>query len=240
MTLKLAFATEQDAFRIAEIHMAAFATNGMLLAQFPTHSIQEGLRNSIARKAADDIRDPYTAVLLVQDTELNHETISFAKWSLPASTSENESPWKWPEGTRHDILDQWTERVENAKKKVLGDDCCYRTTSMFCNPPQPKTMYAPLAYNILGLAFIATHPQHERRGAATMVIKWALDKCSKERIPAYLEATPKSWALYKKLGFTLEERISMTFDDGSVYEEIGYLFRPGVGELGEAPQVRTE
>lgn len=64
MTLKLTFATERDASHIADIHMAAFATNEMLLAQFPSPAIREGLRNSIACKAADDIRDPHTLCFL--------------------------------------------------------------------------------------------------------------------------------------------------------------------------------
>ncbi|KAL9611614.1 MAG: hypothetical protein Q9167_003729 [Letrouitia subvulpina] len=196
---------EPDASRIADIHMAAFAANGMLLAQFPSPLVREGLRNSIAGKAANDIRDPHIAVLLVKDTELNDETISFAKWGLPSSTPENEAPWIWPEGTRFDILNYWTEKVESAKENGLKDKSCYR------------------------LAYIATHPFHERRGAATMLIRWALDRCIKERVPAYLESTPTAWALYQRLGFTPKETISMTFDDGSVYEEVGYLFRPGAG-----------
>ena len=129
MTLKVTFATESDASTIADIHMAAFATNGMLLAQFPTPHIREGLRKSVEGKAADDIRDPHTVVLLVKDTELNDEPISFAKWNLPSSTSENEAPWRWPEGTRLDILGPWTEKVEGAAKHVLGDEPRYRTFS---------------------------------------------------------------------------------------------------------------
>lgn len=78
----------------------------------------------------------------------------------------------------------------------------------------------------LDLAYTATHPFHQRRGASTMLIKWALDRCAKEGVPAYLESTSIASALYQRLGFTPKERISMTFDDGSIYEEIGYLFRP--------------
>ena len=202
MTLKLTYASEENASRIADIHMAAFATNVMLLAQFPTPAIRDGLRAAIARKALDDIRDHHTAVLLVQDSELESEIICFAKWSLPSSTSENEAPWIWPEGTRLDILDQWTQKVEGAKSKVLGDEPCYR------------------------LAFIATDPNYERRGAATILIKWALDRCSKDKKPAYLESTPVAWTLYTRLGFTPEENMLMTFPDGSAYEEVGFLFRP--------------
>lgn len=79
MALKLTFALEEDASRIADIHMAAFVTNDMLLAQFPISAIRDGLRDSIARKARDDIRDPHTAMLLVQDSELEGEIIGFAK-----------------------------------------------------------------------------------------------------------------------------------------------------------------
>ena len=128
MPLKLSFAVEDDAPRIGDIHMAAFATNEMLLAQFPTPIIREALREAVARKAADDIRDPHTSVLLVQDTELRDEVISYAKWSQPTSTDKNEAPWVWPEGTRLDILDRWTERVETAKTNVLGERSCYRTS----------------------------------------------------------------------------------------------------------------
>ncbi|MCJ1280204.1 hypothetical protein MMC21_008031 [Puttea exsequens] len=205
MALNLIYASEQDASRIADIHMAAFANNGMLLAQFPTSAVRDGLRDSIARKALDDILDPHTAVLLVQDNELEGEIISFAKWSLPSSTSDNEAPWIWPEGTRLDILDQWTQRVEGASSKVLGDESCYR------------------------LHFIATHPDHERRGAATILITWALDRCRKDEKLAYLESTSVAWPLYTRLGFTPGEKISMTFQDGSAYEEVGYLFRPQKG-----------
>jgi hypothetical protein len=61
-----------------------------------------------------------------------------------------------------------------------------------------------------------------------MLIKWALDRCSEERIPAYLESTAVASALYQRLGFTPKESISMTFEDGSMYGELGYLFRPTI------------
>ena len=202
MTLKLTFASEKDAYRIADIHMATFPTNGMLLAQFPTSAIRDVLRDSIVLKALSDMRDPHTRMLVVQDSELEGEIISFAKWSLPSSTSDNEVPWSWPEGTRFDLLEQWTQRAEGAKSRVLKDEPCYT------------------------LDTIATDPKHERRGAATILIKWGLDQCSQDKTSAYLESTPFAWALYTRLGFNPGERISMVLPDGSVYEEVGFLFRP--------------
>lgn len=130
MTLKITFASENDADRIGDIHMAAFGENEMLLAQFPTPQAREGLRKCVARKAADDIRDPHIAVLVVRDTELDDEAISYAKWSFPSSTSETEAPWLWPDGTRFDILDEWTKKLGEADEKVMGDERCYRKNAL--------------------------------------------------------------------------------------------------------------
>ena len=67
MPLHLSLATPEDAPRIAEIHMAAFATNGMLLAQFPTPEIRAGLQISIEEKALADIKDDKISVLVVRE-----------------------------------------------------------------------------------------------------------------------------------------------------------------------------
>ena len=125
MDLTLAKASESDANRIADIHMAAFGSNMMLLAQFPTPAIRDELRICIAEKAKADIKDPKTAVLVVRE---GPEIISFAKWALPVSQSEEyvEPPWRWPEATNHAVLDRWTEKVEAAQKNILGESPCYR------------------------------------------------------------------------------------------------------------------
>ena len=127
MVLTLSAAKQQDAPRIAAIHMAAFAANAMLLAQFPSPTIREGLRDCIAQKALDDINDPNIVVLVARDQD-HSQIISFAKWSLPNPGGEGyeESPWRWPEGTHHGILNEWTQKVESAKSSVFGDGPCYR------------------------------------------------------------------------------------------------------------------
>ena len=118
-------ATESDAGAIAAIHMAAFGSNALLLAQFPTPAIRDELQTCIAEKAAADIRDPKIAVLVVRDQD---SIISFAKWHLPVKSSEeySETPWRWPKGTNLAILDTWAKKVESAEESHLGDTPCYR------------------------------------------------------------------------------------------------------------------
>ncbi|KAL8977943.1 MAG: hypothetical protein Q9205_006359 [Flavoplaca limonia] len=113
-------AVEHDADRIADVHMAAFGSNALLLAQFPTPDVRTQLRDCIAKKAADDIRDPYIAVLVVHDQD---KIVSFAKWSLPITASEAyvEEPWAWPDGTNFHVLREWTGKVEEAQQRILGE-----------------------------------------------------------------------------------------------------------------------
>ena len=108
--------------------MAAFGTNAMLLAQFPSPTIRDNLQICIASKALADIEDPKTAVLVVRDDEIDDEIVSFAKWSLPVAEGDSyvESPWLWPEGTDWKVLDRWTGLVEGAKEGVVGKGACYR------------------------------------------------------------------------------------------------------------------
>jgi len=147
MPLTLHLATPSDAARIAEIHMAAFGSNSMLLAQFPTPAVRTALQSSIERKALDDMNDPKTSVLVVRDSDLGKdvqneepdtsdgsgEIISFAKWSHPILEGEehSEPPWVWPEGTRMDILEKWGNKLEEAQEKVLSGAPCYRKNQNF-------------------------------------------------------------------------------------------------------------
>jgi hypothetical protein len=133
--LTLSEASEDDAARIADIHMAAFGTNLMLLAQFPTPASRDELRVTLREKAVDEIRDPQWTVLVVCDD--TGKIISFAKWKRPVPESELdryiEKPWKWPTETRFDILEEWTSKVEEAGNMLLGTTPCY------CKLNRPNT-----------------------------------------------------------------------------------------------------
>lgn len=126
MPLTLAKATPSDAPRMADIHMAAFEQNDMLLAQFPTEKIRQGLWISLVDKAVAEMNDPQWKVLVVKDE--TGEIISFAKWCLPIpeGVEYEESPWHWPEGFNSAVLDAWTAKVDDATGGILGTRPCYR------------------------------------------------------------------------------------------------------------------
>lgn len=98
----------------------------------------------------------------------------------------------------------------------------------------PTCLVSLLGYadGLLGLTFIATHPQHERRGAASLLVRWGLERSKQTNIPIALESTMDAVPFYEKLGFRSEGRIAMELDgvgqDGKsvLYEEMCLVFKP--------------
>ena len=153
MQLDLSEAQADDAPRIAEIHMAAFGSNAMLRAQFPTPAVRRDLQRSIEWKALADINDTKTTVLVVRiamdhdvlmenveptvvanrklGLEQRSKVIAFAKWVAPSAEGEDyeEPAWIWPEGTNLAVLNTWNDLVESVQARVLGSTPCYRKFS---------------------------------------------------------------------------------------------------------------
>ncbi|OAL51696.1 hypothetical protein IQ07DRAFT_671792 [Pyrenochaeta sp. DS3sAY3a] len=229
MLLRCCIAEPEDAPRIAEIHMAAFASNAMLLAQFRSTAVRHALQHSIELKALSDIEDSKTTVLFIRrdgmQTMLDEKEssnalgiplsdstiIAFAKWAHPTEPHDEyeEPPWIWPEGTALDVLDDWTRLVEEAQTRAMGSQACYRLT------------------------FIAADPRYQRHGAGTLMVAWGLGRCEKEKVFAYLESTEEAVNLYKEQGFeaALEISMSITFESsegGGItqdYKEVAMVYR---------------
>ena len=77
-----------------------------------------------------------------------------------------------------------------------------------------------------GLTYIGTDPQYERRGAATALIQWGLDRCCESGAPAYLESTLEAVPLYERLGFKIAHRVSIILEGTGNYEEACCIFEP--------------
>ncbi|TAQ90552.1 hypothetical protein B7494_g1106 [Chlorociboria aeruginascens] len=195
MVLQLSAATGADVDQIADIHLAAFDSNVLLHAQFPTEDSLKGLHDVLSADALSTIRDAKAtgkAILVVRDTEID-KIISFARWDLPTlNLMAHNRDITWPEGCRLEYLEGYTTKAEAAKERVIGNTPCYRLT------------------------FVGTYPGFQRRGAGTMLTKWGLAKAEKENIPVYLESTITALPLYQKLGFIPIDGLSMELPDMGV------------------------
>ncbi len=51
------------------------------------------------------------------------------------------------------------------------------------------------------LELLCTHPAHERKGAASKLVKWAFDRADREGAPCYVDASAVAHAMYERCGF---------------------------------------
>ena len=123
MVLELGPAKEADAEEIASLHLLSFDSNVLLHAQFPTPQSLKGLHTFLSQDAIRDLQDPGKALMVVRDSETSR-IVSFAKWDLPGP-AKHHADVKWPDECQQQFLDEYYEKAEAAKKKVVGDSPCY-------------------------------------------------------------------------------------------------------------------
>ena len=134
MVLKLSKADVSDVNRIAAIHLAAFDSNPLLHAQFPTPQSLSSLQSILEHDMLQTIKageESGRVVLVVRDTDAENRIISFAKWDLPGLEEGTavHPDVSWPQDCRQEFLDEYHERAEEAKKRVVGEKECYRKPS---------------------------------------------------------------------------------------------------------------
>lgn len=133
MVLRLSAAIAVDVDEIAAIHLAAFDSNVLLHAQFPTPASLDALRSYLSQDILASIRggeECKKAVLVVRDTEAGDRIISFAKWDLPGLAADSKG-LQGPDitcikGCKKEYLEEYVTKAEDAKTRVIANTPCYR------------------------------------------------------------------------------------------------------------------
>lgn len=130
MVLQVSAAAAEDVDEIAALHLAAFDTNALLHAQFPTTAALDGLQKYLSQEMLHTIEhaaDAEKAVLVVRDTDSGSRIVGFSKWDLPGLRKDApHSDITWPADCRQEYLDRYYELAEVTKDRVIGDKPCYR------------------------------------------------------------------------------------------------------------------
>ncbi|KAF2749343.1 acyl-CoA N-acyltransferase [Sporormia fimetaria CBS 119925] len=179
MPLELHPMTDDDIPHFQRIMRAAFRF-GIVAALFPKAPTPEESQKDVERLTKENQEDPTVHFLKVIDTEKNNEIIACAKWHIYEKELSEED-------------------VEKRNKKIPDDaSLAYRDFFGFLNESRKKWMGTkPFCF----LNILVTHPDHHRRGAGAMLVKWGTDRADKAHLPAFLEASEEGKPLYAKMGF---------------------------------------
>lgn len=172
--------------------------------------------------------------------------VGFAKWDLPGAEGGLVGT-DWPGDCDRKWLDEYSEKVGEVKKRVVGSQKCYGKKYFpsldFLGLPSDMSLIYVYSLQSLCLrfwvvlSFVATHLEFQGQGIGTVLTQWGLSRAKTDNIPVYLDSTIPASSLYRKLGFVALDGISMSLpgkgdNEGPyIYEELGML-RSWEGDLG--------
>lgn len=143
---------------------------------------REGFKELRDRQIAWHKHDPTSTWLKVVDTDIGDKVVGGACWNTflenPYSQPMEhplEATW-WPEGEPREFAN-----------KLLDDWLQHRSRKM--NRP----------HMLVALCFV--HPEHRRRGVASMLLRWGTEKADELGLEAFVESTDDGKACYEQHGF---------------------------------------
>ena len=192
---------------MVQLEDASFADSPLTPILFPngkSPESQDACVETLLQQWQDNTSCRHVKVI---DSDLNDKIIAFARWYIfvgddvkfiktdPAE--RNSTP-----GSNQAAAGEFFGGLQKIRARLLGKSphCCKSRPS--AGPMRPDA-------NLVVLSTLCTDPQHQRRGAGAMLIKWGCDIAQQHGVPAFLEASPAGLSVYKKSGFQEVERFEM-------------------------------
>jgi ribosomal protein S18 acetylase RimI-like enzyme len=233
MTITINLAKLEDAARIAELHIQAFSPNALMQAIHGPPSTWQALQKSAEEKFRADMQNANMSVLVAREDDEEMEVVGYAVWVHPEEERARAPlpSWNLPESTNWDVLRPWKEEAGKVAEGVIRDTVHY---GEFSNPTsRPLVWVVSWQYYAEELAWLVVDPEYARRGIGTLLLRWGLDRCEKERVPTYVESTVEAAkTFYAKAGFVEKGRIRLDLGgEGNsgkkdLYEEVACTYEP--------------
>lgn len=225
MPLEIRPVEEADADTMVYITTAALGSSGVIRLKHddPPHPAYMQRRRE---RVLNTLSKPTGRVLKVVDTDNNDEIIAIAHWEIldkgrsDEELKELEQPYEpiEEERERHGQVQRDFFNYLHRVRRELGKTPHYcellpapRHPDM-TTPPSPRlheTLHRLTPVAIV-LSLLVTHPNHYRRGAGSMLIRWGTEQADRAGLMCFLEASKAGRPLYKRHGFVVKE--ITTFD----------------------------
>ncbi|KAJ6779532.1 hypothetical protein PWT90_07853 [Aphanocladium album] len=184
---------EGDMPRCAEIMSTAFASEGIGPLLFGAHDAASWAKTAAVhwRAHTEHVRAfpsaPFAIKCVHTDPATGAETIvGTAEWAV---YDRERTPEEW-------VVDPYTNRCEYVEPE---ED---RRKALAILGPVVATRQNFVKGRMYGLlTYMAVDPAWRRQGAATLCVRWGMEKCKELGIPAYLEATEDGMKAYVSMGW---------------------------------------
>ncbi|KAF2656644.1 hypothetical protein K491DRAFT_560271, partial [Lophiostoma macrostomum CBS 122681] len=229
MPLHLAPLTTSDCLSWVRIRALAYAGPTNLLVHNGQFPLSESSILGVANERKKEIGRPNCFHFKIVDTDLppapddpqdnGGRTIAVASWiacnieldrdgrriegsNEPIATTTQSPPFVPPE-LNTTILAAILTPLQQGKEEIMGD--------------RPYFM----------LITLSTHPEHQRRGAGSMLVKWGVDVADRLHVEAYLSTSIRGRLLYERFGFELVrgEEFDRTVWGGEGVDWHGHMMR---------------
>ncbi|KAF1836774.1 hypothetical protein BDW02DRAFT_545349 [Decorospora gaudefroyi] len=179
-----------DFSRFVEIHLESFASGGGITSLLTPSPLPDDYIPKMIDKHIKSWREePDVTYLKIIDTDLDGKMIAGAKWRVNTKERTEQEiqsmlpvPGKDEEG-RQGVID-FMHFLHRVRKQYMG-------TKPFCF-----------------LHILVTDPQHHRRGAGAMALRWGFNKADEVQLPCFLESSPMGKPLYERMGFKVQEVVT--------------------------------
>ncbi|TDZ27371.1 putative transcriptional regulatory protein [Colletotrichum spinosum] len=183
-TLRLEPVTVDDVPSLTQVWFAAFTDPDLRRLWPDTPGVRKWWDDA---NRHDILNKPFQRYVKVVDTASADTTgrariAAFAKWDLSMPDQRGRRYPPWCDDMPRDVCDEFIQREEAERKRVMGDE---------------KHYY---------LDTVATHPDYQRRGAGSMLVKWGCERADEDGVGAYVDASKAGAPLYQRHGFVDESK----------------------------------
>ncbi|KAH6678326.1 acyl-CoA N-acyltransferase [Halenospora varia] len=195
--------TPLDIPSMITIYLSAFSTDPFSAATFPRDAIAPSEFNRwLTNRFQRTFQQPEIRTFKIVDT-LTGQMCALARWAFPYEFSPEELQKKEEEKKEKEALkakgedDSWPLGANLAicLAKFGGIDAA---RSKHCSA---ETDYA--------IQLLYVSPEYQRKGLASMLLRYGLEMADREGKRAYIEATAKGKVVYERLGFEVVDLVEV-------------------------------
>lgn len=222
MPLTMRPGTAADIDQMVEIYFSAFADNTIQKRVFPESSpqVRPFWRNNFVEDMKNDFAQFRVMEESASDPSQPPTMVAFAIWNSPLKPTDPIPAMPpreaWPSDGDQDAAVEFFHDLELQHKRFMAH-------------PTEAGQQQPHWY----LELIATHKDHQGKGAAGALLRWGEHQADAQGVPCYLDATPDGRPVYTSKGHGFREVESRTYFGGE-YEHVFMIRDPRPTEESKA------